>query len=89
MALGADRHHVLQMILQRAMLRIAIGLAAGLVLALVAGRLLSGVLYGVSSSDPVALAGAVALLALIALFAAWLPAYRATQVDPAVALRYE
>jgi len=89
MALGADQRHVLRMILERAMLRIAIGLAAGLALALLAGRLLSGVLYGVSSVDPVALAAAVAILALIALFAAWMPARRATQVDPVVALRYE
>jgi len=77
------------MILYRAMSRIAIGLAAGLVLALIAGRFLSGVLYGVSPSDPAALAGAVTVLALIALFAAWMPAFRATQVDPVVALRYE
>src|SRR5262249_32664080 len=86
MALGADRSHVLGMILQHAISRIAIGLAAGLLLALIAGRLLSGVLYGVSSSDPLALASAVAVLALIALFAAWMPARRATQVDPVVAL---
>jgi ABC-type antimicrobial peptide transport system permease subunit len=89
MALGADQTDVLRMILERAILRIAIGLAAGLVLALIAGRLLSGVLYGVSSADPVALAAAVTLLALIDLFAARMPARHATQVDPVVALTYE
>jgi predicted permease len=89
MALGAGRRDVLLMILERAMLRIAVGLATGLILAAISGRLLSGVLYGISPWDPLALAAAVAVLALVALFAAVLPARRATQVDPVVALRYE
>ena len=89
MALGADRHDVLVMIMQKATRRIAIGLAGGLVLTIISGRFLSGILYGVSPSDPLALAAAVALLALVALFAAVIPAHRATRVDPVVALRYE
>jgi predicted permease len=89
MALGANRRVVLLMFLQRAMSRIAIGLVAGLILALISGRLLSGVLYGVTPSDPLALTAAVAILALVALFAALLPARRATLVDPVIALRYE
>ncbi len=89
MALGADRRNVLLMILHRALLLIAIGLAVGLALALLLGRLLAGILYGVSPSDPVALGAAVGILALVAIFAALMPARRATQVDPIVALRYE
>jgi predicted permease len=89
MALGADRHDVLLMIMQKATRRIAIGLAGGLVLTIISGRFLSGILYGVSPSDPLALAAAVAVLALVALFAAVIPAQRATRVDPVVALRYE
>jgi putative ABC transport system permease protein len=89
MALGADRHDVLLMIMRRAAWRIAIGLAGGLILALLSGRFLSGILYGVSPSDPLALLAAVALLALVALLAAVIPARRATHVDPVVALRYE
>jgi len=89
MALGADRQAVLQMILRGAMLRIGIGLAAGLILAMLSGRLISGVLYGVSPLDPLALATAVSILALVAFIAAVMPARRATLLDPVVALRYE
>ena len=89
MALGADRRNVLLMIFHRALLLIAIGLAGGLALALLSGRLLAGILYGVSPSDPVALGAAVGILALVAIFAALMPAHRATRVDPVVALRYE
>ena len=89
MALGADRRNVLLMILHRAVLLIAIGLGAGLVLAILSGRLLAGMLYGVRPSDPIALAAAVCLLATVAIFAALMPALRATRVDPIVALRYE
>jgi putative ABC transport system permease protein len=69
MALGADRQNVLIMILHRALLLIAIGLGAGLVLAMLSGRLLAGMLYGVSPSDPMALAAAVGILASVAVFA--------------------
>jgi predicted permease len=89
MALGADRRNVLLMILHRALLLIAVGLGVGLVLAMLSGRLLAGMLYGVSPSDPMALAAAVGLLGSVAIFAALMPALRATQVDPIVALRYE
>jgi putative ABC transport system permease protein len=89
MALGANRSAVLRMFLKRAMSQIVVGLVAGLVLALISGRLLAGVLYGVTPSDPIALTAAVAVLALVALLAALLPARKATLVDPVIALRYE
>jgi putative ABC transport system permease protein len=89
MAVGADRHDVLFMILRRAMLLIAVGVGAGLAMALLSGRLLRGLLYGVGPADPLALAAALTMLGAVALCAALIPARRATQVDPIVALRYE
>jgi putative ABC transport system permease protein len=65
------------------------GLAFGLAGALIGGRLLSSLLYGLPASDPVALLSATALFALIAAAACWLPARRASRVDPITALRVE
>lgn len=89
MSLGANRSDVLRMVLRQAFLLIAMGLGAGLILSVLSGPLLARILYGVSPSDPAALCAAVITLALVALCAAWIPAYRATQLDPVVALRYE
>ena len=66
-----------------------IGMALGIAGALAMGRLLSSLIYGVKTSDPITFALTAALLALIALFANVIPAYRAAKVDPMVALRYE
>jgi putative ABC transport system permease protein len=66
-----------------------IGLVIGAGGALALGRLLSGLIYGVTATDPVTFLAVIALLALIALFASIVPAYRATKVDPMTALRYE
>ena len=65
------------------------GIATGLAAALFATRLVGSLLFGVTSSDPAALAAAVALLACVAAAAAYLPARRAARIDPAVALRHE
>jgi predicted permease len=88
-ALGAGRQDVLLMILRRALLMIATGAGIGLILAILSGRLLARILYGVSPADPMTLAGAITLLALVAISAALIPALRAAGVDPMVALRYE
>jgi putative ABC transport system permease protein len=89
MALGADRSSVLRMIMGYGLRLAAIGLVIGLVLALAVTRLMSKVLFAVSPTDPFTFAAVVALLTLVALLACYIPARRATKVDPMVALRYE
>jgi len=89
MALGADRGQVLSMMIRGGMGTIAMGLALGLVLSLGLTRLMSGLLFGVHASDPLALGGAAFLLVAAALLAIFIPARRATRVNPMVALRYE
>jgi predicted permease len=89
MALGANRSQVLGMIMRSGMTTIAIGLAVGIVLSLALTRLMSGLLFAVHASDPLALAGAGLVLVLAALVAIFIPARRATKVNPMSALRYE
>ncbi|MFN2508260.1 MAG: ABC transporter permease [Chthoniobacterales bacterium] len=89
MALGAQAANVRQLILRQGMTLAAIGGAIGLAIALFSTRLLKGVLYGVSASDPAAFGVVTLLLGLIALLACWLPAHRASRVDPMAALRAE
>jgi len=87
MALGASRGSVLGLILKEGMTLVLVGVAIGFVAALAIGRLLSGMLYGVGGSDPVSVMGAAVCLLAIALVACYLPAWRASRVDPVVALR--
>jgi putative ABC transport system permease protein len=89
LALGASRGDVLRLILGQGISLIAIGLVAGLVAAFAASRTLSSLLYGVGSLDAVALVGALVMLATVAFVACYLPARRASQVDPIEALRAE
>jgi len=89
MALGADRGQVMRMMLRSGMATIAIGLALGVVLALGLTRLMSGLLFSVKTYDPLALGGAAALLMIAAMLAIFIPARRATRVNPMAALRYE
>ena len=88
-ALGAQRSHVLGMVLKQGMTMALIGTGIGLVLSLLLFRGLGTVLYGVKSFDPVTLSGVSALLLLVAFAASYVPALRATHVDPVVALREE
>jgi len=89
MALGAQRRDVLRLVLQQGMQPVAFGSFAGLVGSLAASRLIASQLYGVSATDPLTLSSILALLLIAALLACWLPARRATRVDPMEALRYE
>jgi putative ABC transport system permease protein len=89
MALGAQSWNVRSLILRQGMTLALIGSVIGLAIAFGATRLLKSVLYGVSASDPVTFLGVTFLLAAVALFACWLPARRATRVDPMIALRAE
>jgi len=89
MALGAQRRDVLRLVLQQGMKPVSFGCITGLAGSLAASRLVASQLYGVSSADPLTLTSILVLLGVAALFACWLPARRATKVDPMVALRTE
>src|SRR5580698_9036570 len=89
MALGADRRHVIAMVLRGAISQIGIGLGLGIPLAILAGKLMKDQLYGVQPWDPMMLAGAAVLLALAALVASVAPVHRAANVEPMIALRNE
>jgi predicted permease len=89
MALGAQRGAVQRMIMREGFVMLLCGVALGLLLAMAAGKILSGILYEVGALDPVAFTAAPILLAVAALIATWLPARRATRVNPMRALRTE
>jgi predicted permease len=88
-ALGASRADVFKMVLVDGLRLVVFGVGGGLLAAFALTRVMTGLLYGVSPTDPMTFAGMAVLLALVALLASWLPAQRATRVDPLVALRYE
>ncbi len=89
MAVGAQSHNVVGLVLGKAVVLIIIGAAIGISVALGVTRLLASFLYGVHAGDPITLVAVAALLAVVALAACYVPARRATRVDPLVALRYE
>jgi predicted permease len=89
MALGADQRQVLWMVLRESLALVGVGVAIGLATAFAATRLISSQLYGVKATDPATIAAATMALAAVAVLAGYIPARRATKVDPMVALRYE
>jgi predicted lysophospholipase L1 biosynthesis ABC-type transport system permease subunit len=88
-ALGATTAEVTRMMVWQASMWVGFGAAAGILGSLVAARWIGSLLFGIRANDPATLAEAAALLLVVALFGAWVPARRAAKVDPMVALRYE
>ena len=89
MALGARRSDVLRLVMRQTVIVVTIGAGIGVALALAASRLIASVLYGIAPTDPIAIGSALTLLIGVALAAAYLPARRASQLDPTQALRFE
>jgi hypothetical protein len=88
-ALGAPTHHIRGMVLRQVVRMTSIGIVLGAAAAAILGRAAQSLLFGVEAGDPLMLAAAVAILAAVALGAAYFPARRASRVDPASVLRYE
>jgi predicted permease len=89
MALGARRGDVLRLVLAQGLRLSAAGAAVGLASAFAASRLMSGLIYGVAATDPLSYVASILIAISVALLACYIPARRATKVDPLVALRYE
>jgi putative ABC transport system permease protein len=89
LALGAQRGDVLRLLLKQGMKLASVGLTIGLLASLALTRLIEGLLFGVSASDPLTFVVVALLLTLVALLACWIPARRAAKVDPMIALRNE
>jgi len=89
LALGADGNAVLRLVVGQGIRLAALGILLGLIGALALTRLMSGMIYGVSSTDPATFFAVATLLGLVAVAACYIPARRAMRVDPMVALRYE
>ncbi len=87
LALGAQREELIRMVLGEAFRQVGLGVALGIPAAVAAAKLAGSAVFGIRSADPVAMFAAVGSLAAVALLAAWLPARRATKVDPVAALR--
>ncbi|HEU4510682.1 MAG TPA: ABC transporter permease [Pyrinomonadaceae bacterium] len=89
MTLGAQRSNVLRLVIGHGMKLAFVGVVLGLIASLALTRTMKNLLFGVSATDPLTFVAIALLLALVALLACWVPARRATKVDPIVALRYE
>ena len=89
MALGAQGRDVLRLVMRESMSLVAIGVVAGLAIALAGGYLVKSLLFGLASTDGASIAGAVIVMVVVSAAAGYLPARRASKVDPLRALHYE
>jgi ABC-type antimicrobial peptide transport system permease subunit len=89
MALGADRGHVIRMVLREALVLVVVGLAIGLPISLAATPLTTARLVGVRATDPAIVGGALLVMLIMGICAGVVPAQRASRIDPLVALRQE
>jgi ABC-type antimicrobial peptide transport system permease subunit len=89
MALGADRWHMVRLVMRETLVLVLMGVGIGLVGAFAVTQMIASMLYGVAPNDSVAILVAISLMILVSAAAAYLPARRASRVDPMVALRYE
>ena len=89
MALGAPKGSILWLVLRESLMLLAVGVVVGVPAGLAATRAIRAGLYGVSASDPLTFVGAVLLIAVVLLAGSYIPAWRATRIDPMVALRCE
>ena len=89
MALGAPRAGIRSLVLRQSLPPVMLGLGVGVIASLALGRMLSSLLFGIGTVDPLTIFAVIALLSAVAMVAAYIPARRATQVDPITALRYE
>jgi len=89
MALGAEKRDVIRMVLRESLWMVIIGISLGGIAALTASRLIASLLFGVATADPISVGAAVAVMVMVSLLSGYMPARRAAQVDPMVALHYE
>ena len=89
LALGAQQRHVLKLVMREAMSLVLAGMVAGIPLAMGTTRFINSMLFGLKSTDPLSMAVVIVLLGSVAALASFIPARRATRIDPMVALRYE
>jgi len=89
MALGARGQDVVTLVMGESMALVVIGVAVGVLTALAAGRLVTALLFGLSATDAPTLVGAVTLMLVVSAIAGYLPARRASRIDPLIALHYE
>jgi ABC-type antimicrobial peptide transport system permease subunit len=89
MAIGAHSHHVMRLILRQGARLAVIGSILGVLSAIFLWEILAGFLFGLSANDPLVLSIVPCIMVLVTLLACWLPARRATKIDPIVALRHE